>query len=789
MPIVICPGCGKKLKVQAVGRPVRCPVASCRTVFTPGSPGGGSAPAQQTATDAASGASGLDDVFGAGIPSELMDAAAAATGPALPAAGVTRQRARRRKQQKGSPNLALWLGLGGGGAVAVLTLVIIAVIALSGGRNEPTRTTLPSPSPVAGATSPGERALQQGLPPSQGQPPAAQAKPPAANQPPAQAGPPAGQQPHAPAQKRPLMRFTPANAAVLGHFNLKALPQEAIWYEELQAALSPLLQPVTPLIGEVTELWIVGRDKATLVAYETAKPISVQRVVTQWRAKQAEPVVDVPIYVLPSRAPDGAPNAVAFPSPVQMLAGSKTLVSEALQAASSASNPPWPKVLQQMLKNELATVPAFLWLPSDLMRSELTKALSFVVERQREEIRDAMQRPVNTGMVLRVAQRNATLELLFECKTKGEAETFARWMGGLPDFARRLQEDVRKSEQARRRGQRKNEVEDPARYRRSQFAGAVAALAGIWRDASVHQSGNVVVVRTKVPTSQDWITNRLELLTNPLSAALASDVTLSWPYSGSLDRLRSGIGHYLTDHKQVFPAGTIKVKASRLKGYGELYFRRFSWFVHILPYIGRQNLHDSLDLQKPWSDPVNIRAAMTVIDEFLDPRVPVRRGQSDPYLGLALTHFVGMAGVGYDAPRLPADHPRAGIFGYDRTTKASDIKDGSSHTILLIEVYDVYGPWAVGGGASVRPAQRAPYICVTGAFGSPGDPEGVYVLMADGSVRFLSKSIDSKVFEALCTIAGGERVELTLADETLDNGLKVSTGTLKQTPQGGGGQQ
>ena len=37
-------------------------------------------------------------------------------------------------------------------------------------------------------------------------------------------------------------------------------------------------------------------------------------------------------------------------------------------------------------------------------------------------------------------------------------------------------------------------------------------------------------------------------------------------------------------------------------------------------------------------------------------------------------------------------------------------------------------------------------------------PGGANVLFADGSARFISESIDPKVFEALSTMAGGEAV-------------------------------
>jgi hypothetical protein len=151
--------------------------------------------------------------------------------------------------------------------------------------------------------------------------------------------------------------------------------------------------------------------------------------------------------------------------------------------------------------------------------------------------------------------------------------------------------------------------------------------------------------------------------------------------------------------------------------------------------------------------------AMTIVDAFLDPMVPQRRWKGRPLEGVALTHYVGMGGVGDEAPRLAKEHPRSGIFGYNRKTALADVRDGASHTIMMIQVRDVFGPWIQGGGATVRAAQSQPYIGATSGFGSPGDT-GVMTIFADGSVRFISKDVDPKVFEALCTMNGGETVDV-----------------------------
>lgn len=121
--------------------------------------------------------------------------------------------------------------------------------------------------------------------------------------------------------------------------------------------------------------------------------------------------------------------------------------------------------------------------------------------------------------------------------------------------------------------------------------------------------------------------------------------------------------------------------------------------------------------------------------------------------------YIGVAGVGADAPVLPSGHPRAGIFGYARATKFEDIRDGTSATMAVIETTRDHGPWTAGGPASVRgvdPATR-PYIGHGRPFGGY-HPGGANVAFADGSVRFVRASIDAKVFEAIATAEGGEEL-------------------------------
>jgi prepilin-type processing-associated H-X9-DG protein len=176
---------------------------------------------------------------------------------------------------------------------------------------------------------------------------------------------------------------------------------------------------------------------------------------------------------------------------------------------------------------------------------------------------------------------------------------------------------------------------------------------------------------------------------------------------------------------------------------------RMSWMTPLPPYIdgpgGQPYVQDAAGNRVP------VYTGKMAI--FLCPGNPDQLSPS----GDGLTHFVGIAGLGIDAPVLPSGHPRAGIFGYDRATRLAEIKDGASQTMLLAETSQANGPWIRGGPSTVRgldPA-RQPYIGRNRQFGGT-HRGGATVAFADGSARFVSDSIDPRIFEATSTIAGGE---------------------------------
>lgn len=190
---------------------------------------------------------------------------------------------------------------------------------------------------------------------------------------------------------------------------------------------------------------------------------------------------------------------------------------------------------------------------------------------------------------------------------------------------------------------------------------------------------------------------------------------------------------------------------------------QYGWLCDMLPYIDRQELYDRLNFQKPYSDSSNIPVALTVVPKFLNPGDGRRRWEGIYYRGFGVSHFVGMSGIedsrNVVAAELPRTDPRAGVFGYERVASQEDIGDGTSNTLMIVGSGELAGPWIMGGGATIRGARR-PYFDRTTGLGTRPGRHGSIVIMADGSTRFISGNVDETVFRAMCTINGGETVDV-----------------------------
>lgn len=215
--------------------------------------------------------------------------------------------------------------------------------------------------------------------------------------------------------------------------------------------------------------------------------------------------------------------------------------------------------------------------------------------------------------------------------------------------------------------------------------------------------------------------------------------------------------HSYHDVHQVCPPATISDLSTPEEG--------LSWLVALLPHVEQDALYRQLDLNQGWETAENQVASKSRVPSYTCPMHPDLGGEGK----LILSPYIGMAGVGVDAPWLLPTDPRAGYFGYLRYITFKDVTDGTSNTMMLIETGNKNGPWPAGGHATVRgiDVEDTPYIGEGKQFGIKhrGDkffrtnPLFALVGMGDGSCRSLNETVNPATFQAMATIAGGELID------------------------------
>lgn len=160
--------------------------------------------------------------------------------------------------------------------------------------------------------------------------------------------------------------------------------------------------------------------------------------------------------------------------------------------------------------------------------------------------------------------------------------------------------------------------------------------------------------------------------------------------------------------------------------------RLHSWRTLILPYVDQSPLYTSIDLSKPWDDPVNAEAAKTQLNAYHCPSAP------GPY-----THTSYMVIVGVDT-----------CFPGAASKSIPEITDGTSNTAIVVEVdAEKSAPWMSPTDVdeqfvlSIEPKTKVSHV------------GGLHVLLADGTVRFVSDDLDQKVRHALMTINAADEVD------------------------------
>lgn len=189
--------------------------------------------------------------------------------------------------------------------------------------------------------------------------------------------------------------------------------------------------------------------------------------------------------------------------------------------------------------------------------------------------------------------------------------------------------------------------------------------------------------------------------------------------------------------------------------------RRIGWMADVVPFLGEGTARNETYLElaakiqrrKAWNDPANEAVVNTVVRPFLCPGHPDFSPTSTP----GLSHYIGIAGLGADAPTLDRANRRAGVFGTDRGIKRREALAGISFTVVAVESGHDNGPWLCGIPATVRgvPRKEESLFGVGCPFGGINSG-GFHALWLDGSARWLNDSYPVDVFRAQATLVGRE---------------------------------
>lgn len=158
-----------------------------------------------------------------------------------------------------------------------------------------------------------------------------------------------------------------------------------------------------------------------------------------------------------------------------------------------------------------------------------------------------------------------------------------------------------------------------------------------------------------------------------------------------------------------------------------------SWRVLLLPFLEQKPLYDRYRFNEPWDGPHNRKLHDEVVDIYRCP-TDVGGWNTD-------TSYVVVVG-------------RRTLFPWDRGVARSDVKDGTTNTVAVVECHNSGIHWMEPRDLEFSKIPKR--INAGHGLGiNSGHPGGAQVGLADGSARFLSDRLPEATVRKLLQIDDG----------------------------------
>jgi prepilin-type N-terminal cleavage/methylation domain-containing protein/prepilin-type processing-associated H-X9-DG protein len=213
--------------------------------------------------------------------------------------------------------------------------------------------------------------------------------------------------------------------------------------------------------------------------------------------------------------------------------------------------------------------------------------------------------------------------------------------------------------------------------------------------------------------------------------------------------------HNYHDSLRSFPIGSLEMRWLRNRDGSLMYPNgvQIAWSALLLPYVEQSPVHTRLDFGRGFDSPENAEAAAQVVPIYVCPSVPRTKMHVD---GRAVIDYGGIYGERITS----RNDPPKGTILYRRVVRMADVLDGTSNTLIVSEDSGFKdAQWINGLNVfdQAFPINRAPPFENDIRSEHPGGANGLF---CDGSVRFLTETMELKPLAAICTRDLGEIVEL-----------------------------